>query len=115
MTLADVMDKQVGQFIGLYEDKEISFGKGLVFRVIVYGAENMGGVCSEYNGVAVLRDSRAPGAKKPVYGVTASRLAMAPSGYYGATVGQKKLFDELCAASFEKFQQLLGMRLVKAA
>lgn len=114
MNLPAVMDKTVGQFIGLYEDKEISFGKGLVFRVIVYGAEKMGMACPEYNGVAVLRDTRAPGAKKPVYSVTASRLASASSGYYGMTVGQKKLFDELCTASFEKFQQLLGLRLVKA-
>lgn len=115
MMFTDVSDKKVGQFVGLYEDKEVSFGPGLTFRVVVYAAESMGAICPEYNGVAVLRDARKPNRKKPVLSVTASRLAQAASGYYGMTVGQKKLFDELCTASFEKFQQLLGVKLLKAA
>jgi hypothetical protein len=112
MMFTDVSHKQVGQFVGLYEDRTVNFGAGLKFRVIAYAAERAGAICPENNGIAVLREtgkvSRRKGAKgQPEYQVVASRLARASSGYYGISGIQKQTFEALCAANFKQFQALL--------
>lgn len=112
----DVAHKQVGQFVGLYEDREVSFGKGLKFRVVVYAAERAGAICPEYNGIAVLRDtgkvSRSRHSKgQPEYTVIAKRVAQANSGYYGMTGDQRQTLEALCSASFPEFQALLGKEI----
>jgi hypothetical protein len=119
MMFTDVSDKCVGQFIGLYEDQTVDFGRGLKFRVIAYAAERAGAICPENNGIAVLRDSGQVSRKKatkgePIYTVVASRVAQANSGYYGITGKQKQMFDALCAADFNEFQELLNSRIQPA-
>lgn len=116
MMFTDVSSKKVGQFVGLYEDKTVDFGIGLKFRVIVYAAESAGAICPEYNGIAVLRESGNISKKKsdngaPLYTVIASRVAQASSGYYGITGAQKQMFDALCAANFDQFQELLEKKI----
>jgi hypothetical protein len=119
MMFTDVSNKRVGQFIGLYEDKTVDFGKGLKFRVIAYAAEGAGAVCPENNGIAVLRDSGKVSRGKrtkgePIYTVITSRVAQANSGYYGITGQQKRMFDALCAADFDEFQDLLHLKIQPA-
>jgi hypothetical protein len=116
MMFTDVSNKQVGQFVGLYEDKVVSFGGAMTFRVIAYAAERAGAICPEYNGIAVLRDSGLKSRKKaskgePVYTVIASRLAQSSSGYYGISGKQKQMFDALCAANFKEFQELINTKI----
>lgn len=116
MLITEVLDKKVGQFVGIYDEFTKTFGPGQTFRVILYGAERMGAICPEYNGIAVLRKGgKARNRKDTIYTTVASRLARANSGYYGYTAEQKQLLEKLRGAEFFEFQSLLGVWLQPAA
>jgi hypothetical protein len=88
--------KRVGQFMGVQEDKTLTFGERN-FRIILYGAYNAHGLIGpECNGIAVLDEDNKC--------VVLDEEAKQDTGYYGASERQKQRFKEVIEMTWDVFK-----------
>lgn len=91
-----------GPYTGVTSIGDRDFGKHGKFRVMIYAAYNaMGLIGPEMNGVAVAQEL-------DKFNVIFDGGAQADSGYFGASTGQLKLFDDLMAADWEQFRAIVN-------
>ena len=91
-----------GPYTGVTSMADRDFGSHGKFRIMIYAAFNAYGLIGpEMNGVVVAREL-------DKYDIVFDGGAKADSGYFGASAKQLQLFDDLVAANWEQFRDLVN-------
>lgn len=96
----NLYEKCVGPYMGISRDATRTYN-GDKYRLVIYGAFNaMGLIGPEHNGIAVFNESNMT--------VTADKIGLINSGYFGPSETQLKQFIELLTCNDEKFRTAIN-------